>query len=655
MRKGDMKMRKRKSRTGKQKPFNVEKGSYQGTPRKDFDKEVNSKARTGKFGPNEGASTFKMKNSGQPERAERDVMYAQFEKRYFKELAYAKTIQVQPHPNQEMAVLADPYAVINRLNQVYDAKYPEEENVSGNVVQQLARSSNSSFQEVADCIRLRLKMNYNYAKLTNASKAPSSINDQIQNVWLEAQSTFQSQAFYQLPFFKWLVTRTSATGSGANLPLQFSDPLLDAVYFYQTFIQVGYSIAQTFRKMMSMRKELMDSTFYKGSQKVGFAYGLLDKGSFRNTINQINKGLASNFTDEAWLDQVATVFLTPSRKSKSMIEPIQEVVVNYEYNDNLTIRTSEPGVTPAVSFNTSLFTPFFLAAAEFSANLSASEILRMARTDAVTIPQITVWFNNLVANAETMLQAVNTFNDKFADLNTAFTRMWETGLTQWQKGVFIDIDDINQNFEPQYNVMIEDIYRSIFSGSSEITYSADFQEWVMYELNDEFVGIPRYSQRVGGAFLTFSTKTVTGASGAPSNIMYPVMFSFQDCLITRRSGGQLPVSQLTQTINTSPELGRVLSVGNMDMKTVFLPSIDTTSISSNKGKGWTSFLLMRLVGWYSNKVSATATQLHVSPTKLCLVDVLQADVTNKMLNYIRLTAPFRVVKTETKTEIGFVI
>lgn len=621
-------------------PRSLETGRYAGND-SNQDVEFNYSKRTGRTGPNEGSSRRRVSDSGKPEpEANKSETYFQFQKKYFRELSYPKTIQVAPDPNSEVTRMADPYAVINKTNLIFDAKYPEKENTSGNVIMQLPNGSNSTMQQVADALELKMKINYNYAKLTEESKAPKAVNDQIQNVWLEVQSTFESQAFYELPFFGWSCT------SGSK---QFSDGLLDIVHYYQVFLQSGLTVPQTYRKIMSLEKELKDMTFYKGSAIVGSIYALLKKSSFRGTVDQVGKSMGSNFIDEAWIDQMATLYLTPSRKSASMIDPLVNARIEYYHNDDLTVVDAQGQEI----IKTSGLADFFTYVDTFNDTLTCSEILRMARTGA-SQKEVLNWFNKLVDQMSAMVNSINRFNDLFADMNTAFNRMHQVGFTTWSKGIFIDIENINFNFAPQYNLMLDDLLRSIFSGSTEITYDSAIHNWKLYELNDIYLGIPRYSRKVGGAFLTFSSKSVN-AKNAPLNILYPVLFGFKEASLLRRDGAVINILQASITIDDSPELSRLISLGSMDKVKFNLPSFDSTKITSTKGKAWLNYALMKLIGYYENKVSALKNIYGVDPDKLYMVDIVQEDITAQMLNYIRLTSPFRVIKPNMKQEIGYII
>lgn len=608
------------------------------------DQELNQVKPTGRKGPNIGASRARIKDAVPPNKEpEKSMTYYQFQKKYFKELAYPKTIQVSPNPNEEVSRMSDPYAVINRTNNIFDAKYPGPENTSGNIVLQLARGSNSTMQHVVDAMDVLLSINYNYAKLTPTAESVKSVNDQIQNIWLEVQSTFQSQSFYQLPFFSWQVEKDKSGGQ----ELMFDDPILDAVYYYQAFIQQGLNVALTYRKIMSLEKELKDMTFYKGSPIVGHIFGLLKKSSFRAAIDQVAKGLASNYADEAWTDQISTLYLTPSRKSASMLDPLINLRVKYERNDNIKVTSG------AYEFSTASMVNYFTKSEEFINKLTCQEILTMARTSA-SVSTINTWFNSLVDSLGDMVEIINQFNNNFADMNTAFERMYQTGYTSWAKGVFIDIKDIDSNFKPEYNLMIEDLVRSIFSGGSSISYDTNIMNWVLYELNDKYLGIPRYAQVQGGAFLTFSAKNING-TGAPDNIMYPVLYKFVSASFTRRDGAKAPITRAQIAVKTSPELSRILSVSSIDDITINLPEVDVRDITAMKGKSWMIYALMSTIGCYRVRTGSSSYDMGVDPDKLFLVDVVQEDVTNQMLNHIRLTSPFKVIKPTKNVEMGFVI
>lgn len=562
-----------------------------------------------------------------------------FVKRSFSDLSFYKSIQVKADPNTEISETADPYAVLNYTNVVIDANYAGKPNAAGNIVLQLARGSNSTFQDISDYIRLKIKLNYNYQKLTATSKAPQAINDQTNNIWLDVQSKLQAEAFYNIPFFSWEVTGTTF----------YSDTLLDIVNYYQVFLQTAIMIPLTYRKVLSMEKHLKDMTFYKGSAIVERFYGMIKKSSFKALVDTISKGVSSNFIDTKWFEEVSLFVTTPSRKSNSMNEALMDIWATYEHNDDLTVSINT-GSSSTELFNTGSLASFFTNAEYVFDNLSLETILSKSRL-ATSSTNPNDWFNPIVTALTVMSGFVNEFNTKFNDMNVAFKSMVRLDLTEWKPGQYVETSNIDNTYAPKYNVMIEDIYRSIFSGSASISYNNTINKWIIYDLWDEFTGIPRYTKDTGGAFLTFAAKDID-STGAPANILYPVLFSFNTSKIVTRVGTTIPMTRTLHTFTNSPEISRLIPLGNLDAIVGAFPTIDIGSLASAKSKSWVSNMQLKLMGWYYNTQGST-NFIAALPSRICLVDIEQDDVTNAMIDFIRQTSPFRTIKPTNMVQIGF--
>lgn len=555
----------------------------------------------------------------------------------FRDLSYKNNVQVAADPHTEISLSSDPYAVQNRNNVVLDAEYPESPNETGNVLVQIARASNSTLQNVVDYFRVYLRLHYNYAKLTPTSPASQSVNDQINNTWLEVQSKLQAESFYSIPFFSWEVTGDT----------MFIDEILDIVYFYQVFNQAVLTIPLTYRKVLSLEQHVKDMCFYKGAPIVERLYSVLKKSSFVGLIQSAAKAVASNYVDWRWLDQVSLIFLNPSRRFNGMLAPLNEAAVYYEYNDNLTVSV---GDTPI--FTTSEFKACFDAINTFVDQCSVENILSIARTATYGDFDVNADFiNPLVDMIDTIVAQVNDFNDRFNDLNTAFRNMARLGLTDWKQGLFIDSTRIQGDFQPKYNVMLEDVIQALYSGSSSIIYDDVLYKWKTTELLDMYTGIPRYMMKAGGAHLTFSVKDVI-TTDAPDNVLYPVMFSLIAANTVTRRGTRIPVTRASITLGDSNELSRLIPVGSLATDKVWVPGIDLSLFTTTQEKSWALRFLMGLVGYYQ---TSEPTLESVDPDKMFFIDIEQEDITNDMLDYIRQNSPFKTLKPTLKQKIGFIL
>lgn len=564
-----------------------------------------------------------------------------FHKRAFRDLVFGQ-VTVKVNPTTEAGEMADPYAIIGPTNKVIDANYYGEDNTSGSVCPQLALGSGSNFLNVADVISEEVEVNYNYCKHTPSDNASAEANKYYFYPWADIDSSIQAEAFYDLPFFKWVV-------SGTNK--YYDDPLLDIVDFYQIVLQATYQIPLRYKVLRSLEKELHDMCYQKGASILNDIYARLKKKTLIGTIDGISDAISAHYLDTKWFEEVSLLLAEPAKKAVGMLDPLLELKVKYTYNNTLVVKDDNNNELFKTSSST--YSDLFSKINNVLDNLSIQKVLEMARTNA-NYSTIQTWMNSIVSDVADIKNDLATFTNHFQDLVVAFKRMAKAGYTNWKPGQFLLINDINEKFRPVFNKMVFDIMRNTFTGARDIEYDQKLNQWKSYTVWDKYLGIPTYDQKQGGSILTFSTKTVVNNSGL--SIVYPAWFKFKSCNVMTRKGQIYPLTIADIQINTGAVarvLGRLSPLTSTNDLYYHCPAIDISTLSSNPTEqAWILEAIQHVFGYLRALVSAGTYNYCISDDILTSVDFVIDDVTNAVDTMGRINAPFKVLKAVTKPALG---
>lgn len=565
-----------------------------------------------------------------------------FHKRAYKDLVFGQ-VSVKVNPTDEAGELADPYAIIGPVNKVIDANYYGEDNTSGSVCPQLALGSKSNFLNVADIISMEVAVNYNYCKHIASDNATPLANKAYYYPWADIDSSIQAEAFYDLPFFKWKVKAGSTT--------YYPDGLLDVVDFYQIVLQATYQIPLRYKVLRSLEKELKDMCYQKGASILNDIYSRLKKKTLVGTIDGVSEAISTHFVDTKWFEEVSLLLAQPCKKAVGMLDPLMELKVKYNYNNNLTVQ-DENG-TDLFSTSSSDYTTLFADINTVLDKLSIQTVVGLARTNA-NYNNIQTWMNTIVDKVAEIKNKLEIFTTHFQDLVVAFKRMSKAGYTNWQVGQFLLIDSIQENFKPVFNKMVFDIIRSSYTGGAEIVYDTTINQWKSLTVWDKYLGIPTYDQKSGGSVITFSTKTVINNSGL--ELSYPAWFSTVNCVVMTRKGQTYNITKLDQVVNSGAiarVLGRLLPLSTFDSAKIHIPAVDISALSANPAEqAWITEAIQHVFGYLRVTVAANTYNYCISDDILTCVDFVVSDLTNAMDSQGRLNAPFRVLKAVTKPVLG---
>lgn len=628
-------------------------------------------SKTSKFGknfktqPDDSLKDQPPKNSGLPTR-EYEINPS-FQRKAFKDLAF-NSFTMKVDPNQEITYQSDPYAILNRVNPIVDAAYPGSDNTSGCIVPQLANGSTSTFAKAPDSIQMIMRVNYLFCYLTsnsNADKYTSGgstygrVNDKMLVPYREILNTISAEAFYDLPFFKWY-----AEGGYTN-----GDSLLDVLLNYQAIIQAVTTVPLRYRVIRSLEKHLKDMCYMNGAMNVNSMFGRLKKAAFINQMKGVAQSIMYHYLDQYWFKQIAMLIAIPCRKANDMVNPLIDIIPEYEINTSLKVWADSTKAVQLIDFSD--YSTLMTNINTVLEYLSPQYVLNMARNTATTETDIITWINAISNACGNIITGMNTLTHDFADLIVAFKRMSKVGITEWKIGQFVDLDKLEENYEPKFNKLIYDILRSSFTGTRDITYDANTNKWDHLDLWDKYLGIASYDYKSGGSILSFSTKKVV-RSAAPDTIAYPALFygtavngtngatvnnALQATVLTRDQSlyyinveeGQINSGAIARCI------GRLIPITSVASAYYKIPYIDISSLSSEaRFQGWLQNLMIELFGYEDSLVATSTHNYMASQDAFCFVDIEVDDQTNAIETFVRQHSPFRVIKTTLDTALGFI-
>jgi len=578
-----------------------------------------------------------------------------FQKRAFKDLTF-NAITVPVDPQGEVSEQADPYAILNRTNQVVDASYPGSDNESGSIVPQLANGSDSTFINVPDSVEQEIKINLYYCKTNAASNADASngkgtVNKKMDVPYDDICNVITAEAYYDLAFFNWTPDGT----------LYSNDGKLDILLNYQSVVQTLANVPLRYRVIRSLEKHLKDMSYYNGSSRLNRIFGMLKKSSFISLVKSVAEAIIPHYLDSYWFGQTSMLVAIPCRKENSMLSPLIDIIPTYDINTTLKVYADAAKTKKIVDMSD--FTPLITAARDFMLHTSPQYILSMARSASYSTTMINDWINGLTSNLDTIIAKVDTFREQFADLLVAFKRMSKVGLTEWKTGYFLNVDNIDGTYQPKFNKLIFDIVRASFTGSKNYNYQNRTGKWEVLDTWDKYLGLSSYNYKSGGCILTSSTRTIV-RTNAPESCAVPVLFygtaGDKSCTMTvlTRGGQHYNITSVDNVRIDSGAiarvLGRLLPIGSVVADYFKIPTCDISSLASNpRQQGWVVEMMQGLFGYGQVLVATNTYNYFASPDALCFVDIEIGDQTNAVETFVRQHSPFRVTKTTLNAVLGF--
>lgn len=622
-----------------------------------YNKKFGTKKNMVKRQPDDNLEYKPRENAGRPER-EYEINPS-FQRKAFKDLAF-NSITVPVDPSGETSDQSDPYAIINRTNPVVDAKYPGSDNTSGSIVPQLAEASDSTFNNMPDSVQQEIKLNLYYCKTNansnadyNTSTTKGTVNVKMDVPYDDIINSITAEAYYDLKFFNWVPDGT----------LYSDDGQLDVLLNYQSVVQTLTNIPLRYRVIRSLEKHLKDMSYYNGSERMNRIFGMLKKSSFISLIKSVAESSMVHYLDEFWFKQTSMLVAIPCRKSNSMSDPLIDIIPTYDINTTLKVYPDSTKTPGKEIIDMSDFTAIMTNARDFMLHTSPQYLLSMARSSSYSINMVNTWINGLTNNLDAIIALLPEFRNQFADLLVAFKRMAKVGITEWKTGFFVDVDGIDQNYQPKFNKLIFDIVRASFTGSTTYSYVPRTGQWEVHDLWDKYLGISTYNYKTGGCILTTSTRTITKV-GAPVNASVPVLFygagvdnKCEMTVLTRKGQSYIIKGERSTKINTGAiarVLGRLLPIDALADDYFIIPTCDVSTLATDpRQQGWIIDMMTNLFGYGQAVVATNTYNYFTSPDALCFVDVEIADQTNAVETFVRQHSPFRVLKPTNDAVLGF--
>lgn len=305
--------------------------------------------------------------------------------------------------------------------------------------------------------------------------------------------------------------------------------------------------------------------------------------------------------------------------------------------------------------------PLSNIAADLS-NVTAYEVTGSVITSAQL--DATKLYNRLEQCVTGIAGVLNKFKTAFPDLRTVYDKLTPIGVVNWTKGVELQISTKFDNSISHF-IIIDDIYKSVLSGPSIVTFSPTTGRWSANTFWDKYEGIPEYDKMSGGQFITLSGRTLDCAGSYDTNIEFmPRLYNFthEDYDTTRyvfgvSRRGDIVKIDFTQgtSVTSNPTLRRLAILPHQQTDTIRIPYIYTivnmNSTTLGRGEIVASWLEMNL-----SRVFGTFRKQDESITlKTSLIAFYSYEILNEssnMIAYAKAAGVFRGT-TDREPAIGF--
>jgi len=623
-----------------------------------------------------------------------------FQEKGFRDLQNVGMIEVKADPNSIAERSGVPYNVLARTNKVTDANYAGYDNINGNILTRLQNSNDSQLVNNFDTVSMNIRMNYLYLCYKtdgNTNHNNLAVNKEMLKAFNEALSKGYSTMLTQLPFYVNKIESSLPALTGLSAAEKSIYGKFGGIIHYQTVLQNLVAPLAKYIQTMSLEDELQMMSYRREAPLITALYGLLRKKAFVAVMNSIGTNIIGEYFDLNWYKQNNTLINVPSRKSKSMFDPlitatsttyIPDCKMSIISGETETVYYDSTGNTEGIGGlkakgivlnpDTWTFTGTKLNPATFTLEelvyrlnrlLDQQTILTWARklnVDSSSVGDITTpsaYYQQIVRIIEMINVIATSFVTAMADIRTFIDKLSESHMVYWQKGVKLSVDRVAPA-EVTYNVLLHNMVSAYIGGSANMIYDINTQRWQCYTLWNKYEGIAEFDRRSGGSFLTFGLRNLNlgDLSGEDIAMCLPIFLAPEltvgstKCLATTRKGYLKQItSTITNTIVSNPTLARLdpMNVGF----SIKLPTMDVTDVSDPGARARISstslMLLQTLAGYGTVKRTATQFETVCDPDNMCFLDVQIEDVSNEMITYCRNYSPFRVQTPDGKRTIGF--
>lgn len=568
---------------------------------------------------------------------------------------------------------SDPYALLNALNKPVGGKYGGLDNLDGGNTQQFVTSERSKFLKCFDTLLLETKINYRYLPIAATDTARGkAFTDEMIKAISEIVSLTQATTFTSLAYSNYKVdcdipvgTQTKTDADKADIPYQTYQWLI----YYQLILQSISGALTNFNKFRANIGNMMRMSWNRETPRLNSYFGLMQKKSFLAQFESLCLTLRGEYFDLDWMQQYNMLNAVVSRRSNAFTEPVLEMgtVHTLPSKFKLTVGTevlydhaqldkwaadwgktiSNGGLMPSgYEFDT-----FAGACHSLTTLLSINDTLGWVRGDTTITEQNR--FNAISNIIGYFTVVMNYFKPRMGDLRAMLNVLQRSGVNQWQNQVVLNItQDTDLPFVR--NLTVENIYQMAAGGADEIAWNATTYRWASHSMWNMYTGVPEYDSKAGGAFISFSSKTLK--NGTESAVAYlPIAFNaITKIRATNRLGEAAVISYKPVLVKDSNELTRLIPLedGTEQNFKMRVPYSDATGLDA-VAKCMLSYAGEKVFGSFSLGDPTTATaDIHVDTDNLCFVVYEIEDFTNDMITYARCKGPFRV-NSDKVVDLGF--
>lgn len=629
----------------------------------------------------------------------------------FRQMQQVGTIDVKADPYSQLLRSDVPYAFVEGTNVVTDSSYTGVKNIDGNtIVQMMNSSNNTTLLNTFDSLVITKRLKYLY---TAQSKDDYNlaINYEYTKAIAEAMSKGYSTMLTQLPFYTMGIASSipvlSADGKAETktAPSNSDYAKFTALIHYQSVLQDLVRPAAKYIQTMSLQGEAMRMSYRRESATLTTLFGLLSKASFKATLNAIGSSILNEYFDAVWYREMNTLLNIPSRKSQGMVDPLMTMVgihaiPSCQFYSNDTSQSNGFAKDPFYNSDISLAaTGRFPDIESFSIPSSASTIpledlvfricylldvntmitwARKANNDKLPSPapgfnsidKASAYFEGINSMIEAVQAIATRFTTNMSNIRTMLDRLTQAGFVYWEKGAWINVDNITQ-VKPTYNKILADVVKCSYSGDATMRWNTATRRWGFRSPFNKYEGFPVYDEMSGGAFLTTSLRSLpTPADGdwLETRYLLPILFtSGADgdakviCNMTDRYGNSYSIWAVPQAvISTDPMLARLdplVDGYGVRLPHIILPSSLKAGAERSAIASSALATLIALFGYGRVYTSGVALSnilcTGCDPDILCYLDVELEDVSNATISYARNYSPFRVTTPVGEKTLGF--
>lgn len=496
----------------------------------------------------------------------------------------AVNTRVDPYAEAKGAEGAYPF--YNKNNKIINPKYRGQENVDGSSSMQMFDQPNSSFLNYFDAVELELRPNYRMmcldkrTNLTGADVTNYGLVTDMFKAFVEKMGEIEASTFTGFDAFDYAVECSMPVTANAETDDAWSPYIVTqgehtyyvgyaAVFLtmlnYQITLQQIASCYNAVNKNRAFRSHFKTMAWNREVSFLSTLWGKFDSKTWLNNWTTLSTNLQGEFFDAEWMETLNTLGMLCSRKSNSIIDPVQSIRVipkglsNFKLYKSLDVTESggQATYTPGVTlFDSSLMKSGGTIQVIYPYS-KASVVQEVGVTYSTACELVTRFMSPVVCQEWARLK-LSKQSGAFTDINVASTQQYSRGIVNliealdemlgYFKTTMAGIRKVievcvrikinkwthvrlgiikDTKVEIDYNTTVSDFLSNYLTGSVDTTVDPLTQKWTGYTIFNKYYGVPAYDYYNGGCFLTFSLKNVIPGSGVRARRM-PFLFDYPE-------------------------------------------------------------------------------------------------------------------------------